>query len=77
MAETTDPDIIPVNWPLRPEVHGIKVTVHSVDDIGIPFDRRGLELTPPRDPSEWDDFSRKVGASVQKTILHILKEAEK
>lgn len=74
MAETPDPDIIPVNWPLRPEVHAVKVVIHSVDDIGIPFDRRGLELSIPPDPAEWEEFSRKVGDSVQKTILHILKE---
>lgn len=74
MPELADPDIIPVNWPMRPGLHGIKVIVHSVDDIGLAFDRRGLDLTPPHDPAEWDDFSNKVGASVQKTILHILEE---
>lgn len=74
MPETPDPDIIPVNWPIRPEVHAIRVVIHSVDDIGLPFDRRGLELAPPRNPAEWDEFSRKVGDSVQKTILYIMKE---
>lgn len=73
MAET-DPDIIPVNWPMKPEAHGIKVIIHSVDDIGLPFDRRGLDLAPPHDPAEWDEFAQKVGSSVQKTLLYILKE---
>jgi hypothetical protein len=74
MPETTDPDIIPISWAIPPKPYEIQLALAPLDEIGIPYEKRGLRLTVPKAPDEFPEFARAVAVQVESTILHILKE---
>lgn len=76
MAESVDTDIIPIDWAVPPRPYEIQLTLAPLDEIGMPYEKRGLRLTVPKNPDEWQTFAKAVATQVQKTIVVILEEAK-
>lgn len=73
MADAIDKDIIPVNWDVPPKPYEIQLSLAPLDEIGIPYEKRGLRLTVPKNPDEWQAFAKAVATQVQKTLIVILE----
>lgn len=76
MAEPLDKDIIPINWGVSPYPHEITLSICPMDEIGMPFDKRGLRVSVPDDPAEWQAFAKAIATQVQKTIIVILESGK-
>lgn len=76
MSDPLDKDIIPIDWNLPPKPYEIQLSLAPLDEIGIPYEKRGLRLTVPKNQDEWQAFARAIATQVQKTVIVIL-EAER
>lgn len=74
MADTPENDILPINWGDRPIMQEIRILVVPLDEIGLPFDRRGISVSIPSNPENRADFAKALGTKVEKTVKLILEE---
>lgn len=73
MSDPLDKDIIPIDWNVPPKPYEIQLSLAPLDEIGIPYEKRGLRLKVPTNPDEWQSFAKAVSTQVQKTIIVILE----
>lgn len=74
MTEVTNDDILPINWGDRPIMQEIRILVVPLDEIGLPFDRRGITVSIPSNSENRADFAKALGTKVEKTVKLILEE---
>lgn len=72
-----DDDILPINWGDRPVMQEIRILVVPLDEIGLPFDRRGVTVSIPSNLENRADFAKALGIKVEKTVKLILEENDK
>lgn len=73
MTDAIDKDVIPINWSVPPTPYEIQLSLAPLDEIGIPYDKRGLRLTVPKNQDEWQAFATAISIQVEKTIIVILE----
>lgn len=73
MTDIRDEDILPINWGDRPFMQEIRILIVPLDEIGLPFDRRGVTVSIPSNPENRADFAKALGTKVEKTIKVILE----
>lgn len=74
MADIPDEDILPINWGDRPLMQEIRILIVPLDEIGLPFNRRGITVSIPSDAENRAGFAKTIGTKVEKTIRVILEE---
>lgn len=74
MADIPDADILPINWGDRPLMQEIRILIVPLDEIGLPFNRRGVTVSIPSNSENRADFAKALGTKVEKTIRVILEE---
>lgn len=74
VEDSTDEGILPINWGDRPILQEIRVLIVPLDEIGLPFNRRGVTVSVPSDPENRADFAKALGTTVEKTVKMILNE---
>lgn len=72
-----NPDILPINWAVPPKPYELQITIAPLDEIGVPYEKRGLRLAVPADVKDWDTFAKGLAATVRNTVTFILKGEEK
>lgn len=74
VEDSTAEGILPINWGDRPILQEIRVLIVPLDEIGLPFNRRGVTVSVPSDPENRADFAKALGTKVEKTVKMILDE---
>lgn len=67
MAESL-PAVMGVDW--SPDLNSVRISITTLDELGIPIDRRGIRTDVPR-PADIKTYANEAAELVRRTLLHI------